>query len=196
MRRAERGIEQGTMRLAMAAVHRGALHKCAYAALMIGCAAWAAVQTALPTTAPSAASSRAPVEWPTTWDGRALRPLAFSDVEQRFAAQFPGRLARMTDGRRQFVLREVEQPTRMLHPAVDCYRALGYRIADARLEDDAQQRRWRCFDAWRDGHRVRVCERIVDADGATYTDTSSWFWAALLGRSRGPWQAVTTAQPT
>ena len=188
--------ERSTMRRAMAAVHRAALHKAAYAALMIGCAAWAAVQTALPTTASSAASSRAPVEWPTTWDGRALRPLAFSDVEQRFAAQFPGRLARMTDGSRQFVLREVEQPTRMLHPAVDCYRALGYRIADARLEDDAQQRRWRCFDAWRDGHRVRVCERIVDADGATYTDTSSWFWAALLGRSRGPWQAVTTAQPS
>lgn len=27
------------------------------------------------------------VEWPSTWDGRALRPLAPSDVEQRFASR-------------------------------------------------------------------------------------------------------------
>lgn len=134
-------------------------------------------------------------EWPREWEGRALRPLALSAVEQRFAARFPGRIARLTDGQTVLVLREANAPTRMLHPAADCYRGLGYRIAQARLERDADARLSRCFVAERDGVRLRVCEHIVDADGAVFTDTSSWYWAAQLGRSRGPWQAVTTARP-
>jgi hypothetical protein len=132
-------------------------------------------------------------EWPTQWQGRRLRPLALSAVEQRFAARFPGQIARLTDGSQVLVWREVQRPTRMLHPAADCYRGLGYRIDDARLEHDAQQRLWRCFVASRNGQRLRVCERIVDADGRAFTDASSWFWAAQLGRSAGPWQAITTA---
>jgi hypothetical protein len=134
-------------------------------------------------------------EWPTRWEGRALRPLALSAVELRFAARFPGSIARLTDGEQVLVLREVRQPTRMLHPAVDCYRGLGYRIEQAQLERDAQQRQWRCFVAERAGQRTRVCERIVDAHGQAFTDASSWFWAAQLGQSIGPWQAVTTAKP-
>jgi hypothetical protein len=53
---------------------------------------------------------------------------------------------------------------------------------------------WRCFVAERDGRSTRVFERIVDAQGQAYTDASSWFWAAQLGQSSGPWQAVTTAR--
>jgi hypothetical protein len=49
---------------------------------------------------------------------------------------FPGAIARMTDGQGVFVLRHVASPTRMLHPAADCYRALGYRVAQVRLEND------------------------------------------------------------
>jgi hypothetical protein len=26
-----------------------------------------------------------------------------------------------------------------------------------------------------------------------WTDASSWYWAAILGRTRGPWLAVTVA---
>lgn len=133
-------------------------------------------------------------EWPASWGGRPLRPLALSPVEQRFAARFPGRLARLTDGEQVLVLREARQPTRMLHPAADCYRGLGYRIAQARLERDSEQRLWRCFVAERDARRTRVCERIVDAHGQAFTDTSSWFWAAQLGQSSGPWLAITTAR--
>ncbi len=84
----------------------------------------------------------------------------------------------------------------MLHPAADCYRALGYRIAQARLERDAQARLWRCFEAQKSrGQTLRVCERIVGADGLAFTDTSAWYWAAASGRSQGPWEAVTVAQP-
>lgn len=133
-------------------------------------------------------------EWPTVWEGRALRPLALSAVEMRFAARFPGHIARLTDGEQVVVLRQVRQPTRMLHPAADCYRGLGYRIQQAQLERDAQQRLWRCFIAERNGQRQRVCERIVDARGDAFTDASSWFWAAQLGQSTGPWQAITTAR--
>lgn len=140
-------------------------------------------------------TSMQPPEWPTVWEGHALRPLAMSAVELRFAARFPGHIARLTDGEQVLVLREVRQPTRMLHPAADCYRGLGYRIAQAQLERDAQERVWRCFIAERDGRRTRVCERIVDAQGQAFTDASSWFWAAQLGQSTGPWQAITTAKP-
>jgi exosortase/archaeosortase family protein len=145
--------------------------------------------------APAAAPDAAPIESPRQWEGRPLRPLALDEVEARFAAQFPGRIERLTDERSVLVWRQVRVPTRMLHPATDCYRGLGYRVADARLERDAEARLWRCFIATRDGRRVRVCERIEDAAGATFTDTSAWFWAARLGRSTGPWQAFTIATP-
>ena len=103
-------------------------------------------------------------------------------------------MARLTDGEQVLVLREVHRPTRMLHPAADCYRGLGYRIQQAQLERDAQQGLWRCFVAEREGRPTRVCERIVDAKGQVFTDASSWFWAAQLGQSHGPWLAVTTAR--
>jgi hypothetical protein len=157
-----------------------------------------ALAASLPLLAPG--SSRADgtarhVEWPTQWDGRTLRPQAMSEVEQRFAARFPGAIARFSDGERVIVLRRVEQPTRMLHPAADCFRGLGYAIERAGLERDAQQRLWRCFEAeGRDGQRLRVCERIEAQDGASFIDPSSWFWAAALGQSAGPWQAITVVE--
>jgi hypothetical protein len=135
------------------------------------------------------------VEWPQQWDGRALRPLAMSAVEKRFAARFPGAIARFSDGERVLVMRHVDEPTRMLHPAADCFRGLGWRIAHTRLERDAQQRLWRCFEAdGIDGQRLRVCERIEAGDGTAFVDPSSWFWAATLGQSQGPWQAVTVVE--
>lgn len=140
---------------------------------------------AQPTAAPS-------TEWPATWRGKALQPLASSAVERRFAAQFPGRIARFAlADQSELVLREVTRPTRMLHPAADCWRGIGWQVRAARLVQDDGAALWRCFEAERDGERVRVCERIVDAQGQAFTDTSAWFWAASLGRSQGPWQAIT-----
>lgn len=170
------------------------LHKTVFAAALGFGALWGVAQAVWP-------DDRAPTEtsaweWPSQWDGSALRPLALGPVEQRFARQFPGTIARMTDGARVLVLRHVTAPTRMLHPAEDCYRALGYGIAAARLEHDAHARLWRCFTATREGGSpLRVCERTTDAQGQAFTDTSAWYWAALRGRSTGPWLAVTTATP-
>ena len=134
-------------------------------------------------------------ELPREWNGRPLRPLALGAVEARFASHFPGRIARLTDEQSVLVWRDVTAPTRMLHPAADCYRGLGYRVADARLERDAGGLLWRSFVATREGRRIRVAERIVGRDGSAFTDASAWFWAARLGHSQGPWQAITVATP-
>ncbi|MFM9923848.1 hypothetical protein VLK31_12725 [Variovorax sp. H27-G14] len=172
-------------------------HKSAFALAMVLCVLWSVTAAVRVSGAPGEpVAALTSHEWPSEWDGAALRPLALSEVEQRFADRFPGAIGRMTDGRQTLVLREVTQPTRMLHPAVDCYRALGYRIEQARLERDAQERMWRCFVAQRHGaQKIRVCERIVDAQGTAFTDTSAWYWAAASGQSHGPWQAVTVARP-
>jgi len=166
--------------------------KLAFASTLVACATAAAFHH--PASPGSPPPPRAAVELPSQWDGRALRPLALGAVEQRFASHFPGQIAKLTDGAQVLVWREVDRPTRMLHPAADCYRGLGYRIDDAQLERDAHDRLWRCFVASLHGQRVRVCERIVDARGQAFTDASSWFWAAELGQSTGPWQAVTIAR--
>jgi hypothetical protein len=173
------------------------LHKTLWAAVLPLCAVWSiatAVADHRPNSEP-AQTAKATVELPTQWQGTPLRPLALSDVELRFARRFPGTVARMTDGTQVLVLRTVNQPTRMLHPATDCYRGLGYRIHSEQLEVQADQQRWRCFVAQRGSKAVRVCERITDAQGQGYTDTSAWYWASVSGQSHGPWQAMTVATP-
>lgn len=132
--------------------------------------------------------------WPEHWDGQPLQPLPLTTVEQRFAAQFPGAIRRFNAGQQQLVLRQVASATRMLHPAGDCYRGLGYLIRDEHLEVDAGMRLSRCFIAERQHKKLRVCERITDSDGRNFTDTSSWYWSAVTAQSRGPWLAVTTAE--
>ncbi|MBS0338883.1 MAG: hypothetical protein JSS56_00040 [Proteobacteria bacterium] len=172
-------------------------HKTAFGVVMLACIVWSSAAALL--ASPDATREQAAnfEESPTQWEGAPLRPLALSPVEQRFARQFPGTIARMTDGRQTLVLRRVDAPTRMLHPAADCYRALGYRIEQARLVRDEQQRMWRCFVAEHGSEQAqfKVCERIVDAKGGAFTDSSAWYWAALVGHTSGPWQAVTVAQP-
>jgi hypothetical protein len=164
------------------------------AVLALGLAACALLPIALPRADAAAAIVRH-VEWPRTWDGRVLRPLAVTPVEQRFAARFPGAIARFSDGERVIVLRSVARPTRLLHPAADCFRGLGHRVERIRLERDGAARLWRCFESTApDGSRLRVCERIESDDGRAWVDASSWFWAAALGQSSGPWRAVTVVE--
>jgi hypothetical protein len=169
------------------------LCKLAAAMLLPLALVWGCWNTAAGTRASTSAMPEP--ELPMQWEGRPLRPLALSEVERRFARNFPGSIARLTDGHDVLVLRTVQRPTRMLHPAVDCYRALGWRIGAQQLQEGGDGLLWRCFEVERDGRRLRVCERIADLHGGAFTDTSAWFWAAVLGQSNGPWQALTVATP-
>ena len=160
------------------------------AAFVVACAL-AALAPVLPQ--PTAASADAAFPgWPMTFDGRPLHPRPLLPREQRFAAAFPGRIAAFADGRRLYVVRWVTRATRRLHPAADCFRGAGYAIEPRPLRRDAAGRAWGSFVAVRGETRLLVRERIVESnDGAAFTDASSWYWAALLGRSDGPWWAWT-----
>ncbi len=135
----------------------------------------------------------ATVEWPTHFRDRPLTQLPLGTLEERFAQRFPGTIARFTDGERIVVLRQVTRPTRQLHPAQDCFRALGYRVERPQPMVDDSGERWQCFMAERDGRVVRVCERIHDSADGHWIDTSAWFWAAQYGG--GPWWAITVVSP-
>lgn len=163
------------------------------AALLAVAFTWPAVRATLGSpVADAALAGRVVPEWPIRLHDRPVRPLAMSDVEQRFAKRFPGAIGRFTDGQSTWVLRQVERPTRMLHPATDCYQGLGYIVRAERLVATSGGLE-RCFIAARAGETLEVCEHIVDAKGRVFTDTSAWYWAAMLGRSRGPWRAMTRA---
>ncbi len=180
------------------------LHKTLWAVVLPLCALWGGAQAVSTRLALQPSDGEADrvgarqaavgvAELPVSWRGAALRPLALSDVEARFARHFPGSVARMTDGTQTLVLRTVNRPTRMLHPATDCYRGLGYHIRDEQLEAQDDHLLWRCFVAERGARLLRVCERIEDAQGQGFTDPSAWYWAAISGRSNGPWTATTVA---
>ncbi len=133
--------------------------------------------------------------WPATFQGRPLTPLQADAVEARFAERFPGRLARFTDGDRELVFRYLQRPTRQLHAAADCFKGAGYAVDPQPVRRDAQGKLMGCILAERDGRSVRVCERVYDARGGSWYDVSSWFWAAVLKQTTGPWWAVTVAEP-
>lgn len=133
------------------------------------------------------------VAWPTHFRAQPLTQLPLGALEQRFARRFPGAIARFTDGHHVLIVRHVTRATRQLHPAEDCFRALGYAVERPRPVVDDHGVQWSCFDATLDGRRVRVCERIDDAEGRQWIDTSAWFWAAQYGG--GPWRATTVVSP-
>lgn len=135
--------------------------------------------------------------WPTQFDGQELTPLPLSEREARLAADFPGRIARFStsspDGQREIVLRWVVRETRALHPASDCFKALGYAIHPLPMRTGESGHRWARFEATRADESLRVSERIYAGD-TSWTDVSTWYWHSLLGKTRGPWWAVTVTE--
>jgi len=146
---------------------------------------------------PSGIGNPSSVEWPHEFEGRALRPLALSAVEEKFGQQFPGVIARFANGERIVTLRHISKPTRKLHPAADCFRGLGYRIDDINLyrrSGATEHAMQRCFTASKGQTSLRVCEYITDRAGRSFSDVSAWYWAGVMGTSQGPWQAVTITE--
>ena len=134
--------------------------------------------------------------WPAELDGRPLGALALTEREAELARDFPGRVGRFTDGTAEVVLRWVRTPTRQLHPAADCLRGAGWAVAPGPVRVDARGRAWGSTCATRGGVALEITERIADAAGQSWPDASSWYWASLLGRTRGPWWAISVARTT
>ena len=132
--------------------------------------------------------------WPSTFEGAPLRELPLTERERRFSEGFPGRTARFTDGRRELILRWVTRETNAVHSAATCLQAIGYTITPRPMLIDSAGARWSCFEATRDGERLDLRERIVDASGGEWTDLSHWFWATLLGETSGPWWTFSVAE--
>jgi hypothetical protein len=131
--------------------------------------------------------------WPTHFEGKLLQPLPLTSLEQRFAENFPGRVGRFGDGQREIVFRWISSETRKLHPAADCFRGSGYSVTPKPIDVDLDGARWGSFVAARGEARINVRERIYDSAGNSWTDVSSWYWAALRKQSQRPWWAVTVA---
>jgi hypothetical protein len=89
------------------------------------------------------------------------------------------------------VARRIVNPSRSVHPAEECYRATGWQVRPLPMRL-SQGYRWGCFEA-RQSERVEVCQTYVDSRGRSWSDAGSWWWAALLRRTDGPWTALTAA---
>ena len=131
--------------------------------------------------------------WPTEFRGQTLTPLPLTELEQRFNANFPGKIGRFTDGKREIIIRWVTEATRQLHPASDCFQGLGYSVKPLPVHRDENGSLWSSFTASKGNNRLRVYERIHSNSGQTWTDVSAWYWAALQ-HGDGGWWALTIAE--
>jgi hypothetical protein len=132
--------------------------------------------------------------WPTHLDGIALTSMPLTPREDLFVRGFPGRVGRFTDGQREIIIRWVTTPTRLLHPATDCFRGVGFAITPlpARRADGAAVAS--CFKATRNGESLTVCESLRDDHAGRWPDVSAWYWHALLGSGGGPWWSFVVAE--
>jgi len=123
-----------------------------------------------------------------------LTGLPLTALEQRFAENFPGRIARFSDGQREIIVRWVTHETRKLHPAADCFRGSGYEVQTLPMKLAKADERWGRFRAKKQDISLLVDERIFNQQGQQWTYVSAWYWSAVWSQSTGPWWAVTIAQ--
>ncbi|MBX9692767.1 MAG: hypothetical protein K2Z81_10310, partial [Cyanobacteria bacterium] len=98
------------------------------------------------------------------------------------------------DGRRVIILRWITDPTRQVHPASDCYRGVGFNVKWLPLIVDEKGCAWSRFEASKRTEKIVVRELIEDESGKSWSDPSSWYWAAVLGETRGPWWSITVEE--
>jgi hypothetical protein len=132
--------------------------------------------------------------WPSTFAGKTLTQLPLNEMEKQFATEFPGRIARFSDGEREIIIRWVTEATRKMHPASDCFQGLGYSVKPLAAYRDQNGSLWARFAATKGDQQLRVYERINSDSGETWTDVSAWYWSALRQRGSGSWWAITVAE--
>lgn len=147
----------------------------------------------VPRQALAAGSTKASIQLPATFEGIPVKQVPLNEQELKFSRAFPGEIHKFTDGRRQFILRVVLQPTRQLHPSEDCFKGMGY-VTKTLPNQHVGGVAWGHFEAVQGSTRLDVRERIYDRDRNSWTDVSGWYWSAVLGKSHGPWQALTIAE--
>jgi len=131
--------------------------------------------------------------WPEAF--RAMQSLPVSDFEARFAESAGARVGRFQNGGEEFLLRWLSGPNRRIHPPEHCFRGSGWNVQSKPGRSDplpgqAHAIQWSCSEAFRDVRRLEVCQVIVDAQGRSWSDTGSWWWAAQLQKLPGPWLGV------
>jgi hypothetical protein len=166
----------------------------AIAAVLVAAAAAAfAPLVARPGGAASAAEGAFP-GWPMQYEGHALTELPLTSRELAFVRDFPGRVGRFSDGRREIIIRWVGAPTRRLHPAADCFRGSGYGVTPLPVGKDATGAAMGCFRASHGADVLMVCELIRDEHGTSWPDVSAWYWNSMLGASPAPWWSFVVAE--
>ncbi len=127
-----------------------------------------------------------------TYDKNPLfKKVALSEQERQFQVNFPGKIDKYGDGQTQLILRRVYLPTRQLHPIIDCLRGEGYRLISESISKDSDNIYWNELLVEINGHRFLVNERILDETGSSWVHVSDWYWASLLGQTKGPWLSIT-----
>jgi hypothetical protein len=132
--------------------------------------------------------------WPTEYEGRPLVELPLTQRETAFVQDFPGRVGRFTDGRREIIIRWVGVSTRKLHSAADCFRGSGYAITPIAARKAGGGSTMGCFRATLRGASMTVCEVIRDEHGGSWSDVSAWYWDGMLRSSAPPWWSFVVAQ--
>ena len=132
--------------------------------------------------------------WPNQYEDRALTEMPLTPRENSFVRDFPGRVGRFSDGRREIIIRFVDAPTRRLHPAADCFRGIGYSVTPMPVRKDASGAAMSCFRAGRGGDSIAVCELIRDQRGGVWPDVSAWYWNAMFGATQPPWWSFVVAE--
>ncbi len=158
-------------------------------------AALAALAPVLGSRAPAAPAPDAFPGWPAAIEGRPVTPLPLTAREHAFARDFPGRIGRFTDGEREYVLRWVAAPTRRLHPASDCFRGLGYKVASRPMRLSSAGAPMSCFRASGPRDTFDVCEQVTGLAGGHWPDVSAWYWHALWSGGRSGWWSLVVATP-
>lgn len=133
--------------------------------------------------------------WPTEFNEVRLQQLPLDQSERRFVESFPGEVRKYAAGGSELIVRALSTATRKLHPAADCLRAVGYTVRPAKAEQTIAGAIRGCVDAVGANGKFRVCEHIEDAQGRTFSDVSSWYWAAVMGDSVGPWMSTVSLVP-
>ena len=132
--------------------------------------------------------------WPNEYNGRSIQELPLTEREHRFYVDFPGAMKRFSDGEKEIIIKWVYKITRRVHPSIDCFKGAGYQISEPGLFSE-QHTIWSSFKAKDSVQHLFVKEQITDSTGQTWSDVSSWYWAAVLGQTKGPWKVTTIAKP-